>query len=278
MEASNRKIHIKTQDYFLTGEEFEIVKDENTGVLKTIPQPEQLDRYYETEDYLSHSDQSKSIFEKCYQFAKQSNLKSKINLVRSVKPSGTVLDIGAGVGDFALALQENGYKVDGVEPNQIARTVAANKGIHLKETTSDLSDHSYDVITMYHVLEHVPDIEKQKSELDRLLKKDGVLIIALPNHHSYDARFYKSYWAGYDAPRHLFHFNQLTVRKFFSPDFVLERTVPLNWDAFYVSILSARYQKKSLAFLRGLWIGLLSNMKASKSGEYSSLTYVFKRK
>lgn len=278
MEISNLKTHIKTQDYFLTGETFEIIPDAKTGVLKTTPQPQDLEKYYETTDYLSHSDQSKSIFEKCYQFAKRNNLKSKIDLMKSIKTSAKVLDIGAGAGDFALELKAHGYDVDGVEPNETARDVALQKGIHLKATTADLPDDSFDVITMYHVLEHVPDINLQKEELNRLLKKDGTLIIALPNYKSYDASYFKSFWAGYDVPRHLFHFNQDDVRKFFSIEYSLDRTVPMKWDALYVSILSARYQKRWVPFLQGLWIGWRSNLKARKSSEYSSLTYVLKRK
>lgn len=271
------KTHIKTRDHFLTSEEFEIIEDPATGVLKTVPQPDQLDKYYETEDYLSHSDQSKTVFEKCYQFAKRNNLKSKIDLMKSIKTSVKVLDIGAGAGDFALALKAHGYEVDGVEPNETARDVALQKGIDLKATTTDLPDDSFDVITMYHVLEHVPDINIQKEELNRLLKKDGTLIIALPNYKSYDASYFKSFWAGYDVPRHLYHFNRDNVRKFFSDEYTLEKTIPMKWDALYVSILSARYQKRWIPFLQGLWIGWLSNLKASKSGEYSSLTYVLKR-
>lgn len=269
---------LETQDYFLTQESYNLYKDVETGVLKTIPQPKQLSKYYKTDDYLSHSDKSSSFFEKCYQFAKSRNLKSKVRLLKNIQPHARVLDIGAGAGDLCIALKKSGYDVTGVEPNQQARDVAKHKGMTLLDNTASLPDHSFDMITMYHVLEHVSDLEIQKNELLRLLKPNGLLVVALPNYDSHDARCFKEYWAGYDVPRHTFHFNQKAIRLFFDSHFEFLKSTPLLWDAFYVSILSARYQKRKFPFLYGLGIGMFSNLKAITNSQFSSLTYVFKLK
>lgn len=269
---------IKLKDYFLTQEDFEIKKDPITEILKTVPQPDLLDRYYESEDYLSHSASQKTFFELCYNLAKTSNLRSKISLFKNYVKTGKVLDIGAGIGDLVQVLSENNYNACGVEPSAIARKVALEKGTELLENTHQLHSHSFEAISMYHVLEHVLDIEQQKKEILHLLEDEGILILALPNYNSLDAQWFKNHWAGYDVPRHLFHFNRNAVDNFFKADFELIGTHPLWFDSLYVSILSARYKKCPLPFVVGIIIGLCSNAAALFTKEYSSITYVLKKR
>lgn len=270
--------HIKLKDYFLTQEEFEIRIDEKTEILKTFPQPEQLDRYYESENYLSHSSSKKTLFERCYNWAKERNLKSKLNLFKKYVNGNEVLDIGSGIGDLGRELNQSGFHATGIEPSLNARKVALEQEINLLADSSTLLPYSFDAISMYHVLEHVPNIEKQKAEILSLLKENGILILALPNYNSLDAQWFGKYWAGYDVPRHLFHFNPKAVHNFFNAEFEIQATHPLWFDSLYVSILSARYKKWPIPFISGIIVGLCSNLSALFTKEYSSITYVLKKR
>ena len=239
---------LSVQDYFLSQEKFDLYKNESTEVLKTMPQPENLSPYYESEDYLSHDDSQNSFFAKCYKFAKGWNLKSKKSLITKYALDGKILDIGAGVGDLVSVLKNNGFDAIGYEPSEKARLFAAKNGIELLNQTDSIQANSIKLISMYHVLEHVPDYQKQIEQINYWLKENGILILALPNYNSFDAKWFKKHWAGYDTPRHLFHFNKQSVRNIFQNDFTIIDTRPMWFDSFYVSILSARYQKIKFAF------------------------------
>ncbi|OUS19206.1 methyltransferase [Nonlabens dokdonensis] len=272
------KHFLELKDHFLTQEKFDLYIDPETELIKTIPQPENLDRYYESEDYLSHDDSQDSFFARCYNFAKGFNLKSKTSLIKKFAQKGSVLDIGAGVGDLVLALKEAQLNVTGFEPSEKARAVAKNKGVDLYASLDDVDANSFQLISMYHVLEHVPDVEKQKEKILQLLKPNGVLILALPNYESFDAKYYGSYWAGYDVPRHLFHFNKKAVKSIFDKEFDIIKMQPMWFDSLYVSILSSKYKKSTFPFLSGIFIGLFSNLKAIITNEPSSITYVLKKR
>jgi len=268
---------LSVQDYFLSQEKFDLYKNESTEVLKTMPQPENLSPYYESEDYLSHDDSQNSFFAKCYKFAKGWNLKSKKSLITKYALDGKILDIGAGVGDLVSVLKNNGFDAIGYEPSEKARLFAAKNGIELLNQTDSIQANSIKLISMYHVLEHVPDYQKQIEQINYWLKEDGILILALPNYNSFDAKWFKKHWAGYDTPRHLFHFNKQSVRNIFQNNFTIIDTRPMWFDSFYVSILSARYQKIKFAFIYGIVIGFISNVMALFSKEPSSLVYVLKK-
>ncbi|AGC76552.1 methyltransferase family protein [Nonlabens dokdonensis] len=272
------KYFLELKDHFLTQEKFDLYIDPETELIKTIPQPENLDPYYESEDYLSHDDNQDSFFARCYNFAKGFNLKSKTSLIRKFAQNGSVLDIGAGVGDLVLALKEAQLSATGFEPSEKARTVARNKGVDLYASLNEVEANSFQLISMYHVLEHVPDVEKQKENILQLLKPNGVLILALPNYESFDAKYYNSYWAGYDVPRHLFHFNKKAVKSIFDKEFEIIKMQPMWFDSLYVSILSSKYKKSAFPFLSGIFIGLFSNLKAIFTNEPSSITYVLKKR
>ena len=278
MNLKFSKHFLTLKDYFLTQEEFKLYIDPETELIKTIPLPEELDHYYESEDYLSHDDTQKSFFASCYNFAKSFNLKSKTSLISGFIKKGKVLDIGAGVGDLVNALQKNGITATGFEPSEKARKVALEKGVELQPNLGAFKKHSFDLISMYHVLEHVTDVEKQKQEILQLLKPNGILVLALPNYKSFDAKFYGKYWAGYDVPRHLYHFNKKAVKSLFNKEFEIVKMKPMWFDSLYVSILSSRYQKSFSPFITGIIIGLLSNCIALFNKEPSSITYVLKKR
>jgi 2-polyprenyl-3-methyl-5-hydroxy-6-metoxy-1,4-benzoquinol methylase len=282
MDFSTSTVYIKVKDHSVSKKDFELLLHEDFQLLKTHPQPSvnDLPKYYESEDYISHTDGKRSLFEKLYQKVKAYSLKKKINLINSFHPQkGTILDIGAGTGDFLVTAQANGWQATGIEPNEKAKTIAINKGISFKNNTESIEKQRFDVITMWHVLEHVPDLEHQINELKRLLQPNGTLIIAVPNFKSFDAQHYGPYWAAFDAPRHLWHFSKTAIEKLFAKhNMKLIQIKPLFFDSFYVSLLSEKYKKGSMNFIKAFWIGWLSNQKAKKSLEYSSHIYIIKNK
>lgn len=281
MDFSKNNIYITVKDHSVSGEEFQLLLDEELQLLKTHPQPapEKLGKYYESDDYISHTDGKRSLFEKLYHAVKQKALRDKIKLIEGFQPAkGKILDIGAGTGDFLVMAKSSGWNVVGLEPNPKAKAIAEVKGVTFLNELSQMPDHSADVITMWHVLEHVPDVEAQIAELKRIVKPDGTIIIAVPNFHSYDAQHYGKFWAAYDVPRHLWHFSKIAIKKLFSEqEMELVKILPMKFDSFYVSLLSEKYKTGKMNFVKGFFIGLRSNMKAARNFEYSSHIYVINR-
>jgi 2-polyprenyl-3-methyl-5-hydroxy-6-metoxy-1,4-benzoquinol methylase len=280
MDFSTQLTFIKVKDHSVSKEEFELLLDEDLQLLKTYPQPSPslLPKYYESEDYISHTDGKRTLFEKTYQYIKNYSLKKKISLIESFHPEkGHILDIGTGTGDFLVMAKQNGWKTSGIEPSTKAKNIAIAKGVSFQENIEKIKDHQFDVITMWHVLEHVPNIKQEIKELKRILKPKGTLIIAVPNYKSFDAKHYKSFWAGYDVPRHLWHFSKNAIEKLFGlENMKLVQTLPLIFDSFYVSLLSEKYKTGSMNYFKAFWIGLRSNIKAKQSLEYSSHIYIIK--
>ncbi|MBC7439518.1 MAG: class I SAM-dependent methyltransferase, partial [Flavobacterium sp.] len=242
------------------------------------PTETELPQYYESDDYISHTDGKRTMFEKAYQYIKNIALINKLKLINNLNPEkGKLLDIGAGTGDFLLVAKKNNWQITGIEPNEKARNITINKGIFLVEKSELLEKHSFDVITMWHVLEHVSDLELQIKELKRLLKPNGTILIAVPNFNSYDAKHYGSYWAAYDVPRHLWHFSKTAIKLLFlKQDLHLQKVIPMKFDAFYVALLSEKYRKGKMNLLKAFFVGLKSNFKGSQNLEYSSHIYVIK--
>ena len=211
MNISNTKPFLKVKDYSVSGEVFELLYDSELDMLVTHPQPslEKLPSYYESKDYISHTDGKRSLFEKMYQFVKGIALKRKLKLINSQGEKGKILDIGAGVGDFLTVAKNDGWETIGIEPSEKAKAIAIKKGVSFVNHLSELENNSFNVITMWHVLEHVPDLENQIAELKRLLKPNGTILIAVPNFNSFDANYYGKFWAAFDVPIHLWHFSKI---------------------------------------------------------------------
>jgi len=280
MDFSNNNIYITVKDYSVSGEEFQLLLDEELQMLKTYPQPtlDKLGAYYESDDYISHTDGKRSLFEKLYHTVKQKALRDKIKLIEGFQPGkGNILDIGAGTGDFLVMAKSKGWEIVGLEPSQKAKASAQAKGVIFLEQLSQMPDYSADVITMWHVLEHVPDVENQIAELKRILKPGGTIIIAVPNFKSYDAQYYGKHWAAYDVPRHLWHFSKTSIKLLFAKQGMeLIKVLPMKFDSFYVSLLSEKYKTGKMNFIKGFFTGLRSNLKATQNFEYSSHIYVIK--
>ena len=282
MDVLNKKHFLTVKDHSVSKEIFELYHDETLDMLITSPQPslENLGRYYESEDYISHTDNKRSLFEKAYHFVKNIALKNKLNLINlEQSQKGRILDIGAGTGDFLLTAKNDGWETVGVEPSERAKNIAIQKGISFVNEIDALENNSFDVITMWHVLEHVPNLELQIQELKRLLKPTGTLIVAVPNFKSYDAKYYNEFWAAYDVPIHFWHFSKKAIQSLFEKvDMKLEKVLPMKFDSFYVSLLSEKYKTGKMNYISAFFIGLKSNLKASSTKEYSSHIYVLKNK
>jgi len=277
------------QDYTVSNEKFDLILDENLDMLVTSPKPkdEDLSKYYESKNYISHTDSNKSLIDKIYQVVKNYTIKKKVNLINTFKTDEkSILDIGCGTGDFLSACENSGWSVSGIEPNKKAKSIALKK-IELVNIEDDIEDllgnqnniYQFDVITMWHVLEHVPNLSEYILSLKKLLKPNGTLIIAVPNYKSYDAQYYGKFWAAYDVPRHLWHFSQKSIQLLFLKyDFQIATTLPMIFDSYYVSLLSEKNKTGISNPGYAFYIGLLSNLKAKKTKDYSSLIYVIKSK
>ncbi|MEE3225116.1 MAG: class I SAM-dependent methyltransferase [Bacteroidota bacterium] len=273
-----KKANLKIKDYSISQEEFTLVYDEVLDMFSTDPVPDNLGKYYLSENYISHTDSNEGLFEKVYQWVKNYMLKKKVKLISSYVEKGTLLDIGAGTGDFLNQAKKSGWEVTGIEPSAAARKRAFEKGINLFEEEAEVGERKFDVITMWHVLEHVPNVEKQIEWIKNHLSIGGVLIVAVPNFNSYDAKYYKKFWAAWDVPRHLHHFSSKSIKTLFEKNgFSLIEQKPLIFDSFYVSLLSEKYKSTSLIKpVSAFMIGLRSNWRAQQTKEYSSIIYVLK--
>ena len=241
------------------------------------PSLEKLPSYYESDDYISHTDGKRSVFEKMYHFIKGIALKKKLKLINSQGVKGKLLDIGAGTGDFLTVAKNDGWQTVGIEPSAKAKEIAIKKGVNFAQDLASLESNSFDIITMWHVLEHVPNLEEYISELKRLIKPSGTIIIAVPNFKSYDAKYYGEFWAAFDVPRHLWHFSKTAIQKLFANENLkLVDVLPMKFDSFYVSLLSEKYKNGKMNFLKAFWIGLKSNQYGNRKKEHSSHIYVIK--
>ena len=274
---------IRDRDHSVSNEVFELVYDQAYDMFRTSPQPskEDLNKYYESLDYISHTDTKRNFIEYIYHVVRSYATNKKVQLITNLNSGKSLLDIGCGTGDFLVSAKRNNWKTIGIEPNEGARELAKNK---LGNTVFDsdhlgkLEPHSFDVITLWHVLEHLPDLEEHLSLFKSLLKTNGRLIIAVPNYKSYDAYMYKSFWAAYDVPRHLWHFSQSSIDRLFKNIAMsVEQIKPMKFDAYYVALLSEKYKTGTSNFLKALYSGFLSNKKAKKTNEYSSLIYIIKK-
>ena len=276
------------KDYTVSHQDFQIQRCTACNFKFTSPRPEDgdLGKYYKAEDYISHSDTKKGLVNKLYHTVRSYTLIKKLQLVmqHTKLKSGKILDYGAGTGAFLNTCKTNKWDALGIEPDDTARKVMADKfGItsfsSLAEAKQNPSFSGFDVITAWHVLEHVPDLQETISSLKGALKDKGIFIVAVPNPESHDAKCYKQFWAAYDLPRHLWHFSPKDMEALMKEQgFNLIKTLPMVFDSFYVSMLSEKYKTRSNGLVKAFMRGLISNIKANKTGkEFSSQIYVFKK-
>ena len=280
MKDHQKNTEITTKDFLVTGESFDLLIDAKRDMLITSPQPkaEDLAKYYESDAYISHTDSKAGIMASLYQNVKKYSLALKLRLIQTLNgTSGSLLDIGAGTGDFLKLAKDNGWIVEGIEPNENASNLAKQKDLKIYETIDLLSGQTFDVVTLWHVLEHLPELEIMIQKIEALIKPGGTLIVAVPNFKSYDANYYKKYWAAYDTPRHLWHFSKTAMTRIFSSSMTLVKIKPMIFDSFYVSLLSEKYKTGKSFSIKALFVGLWSNLVALNSKEYSSHIYCYKK-
>ena len=280
-----KRLHLKTKDYSVTGEEFQLLYNDDLEMLETFPRPslDKLPDYYKSDDYISHTDNQSNLIEKVYHLVRWVSIRKKLRLANSFKSGGkNLLDVGCGTGDFLKIAHKNGWEIMGIEPNDKARQIAnkkTNKHVYGAEEFQKIKNDGFDAITLWHVFEHLFNPEEQLSIFKSLLKDNGSIIIAVPNFKSYDSNYYKNFWAAYDVPRHLWHFSKASMRNLTEKSGLkIVATLPMRFDAFYISLLSEKYKNGTMNPLRAFRVGWLSNFKARKSREYSSLIYVIKKR
>lgn len=270
-------------DHLVSGESFAINECVQCSFRFTNPRPvdEDLNKYYKSQDYISHTNKAKSLIHILYKAVRRYTLQRKLRLINSFCKTGNILDVGCGTGEFLHICSKKGWNISGVESDENARVQSEKLlNITIHESLFSLKkENTYQIITLWHVLEHLPDLNGSITHLTKLLTARGRLFIALPNFDSYDAKKYRDFWAGYDVPRHLYHFNQSTFLRLLKKHHLrIERIVPMRFDAFYVSLLSEKYKNKYFNYIRSFITGCSSNSYARKNNlNYSSLIYIVKK-
>lgn len=274
------------KDYTVSQENFTLIKCQQCHFVITSPRPDDgtLGRYYLSEDYISHTNEAKSLIDKIYLVARNYTLawKRKLILKHTNRVDGKLLDYGCGTGAFIHAATQDDWKTFGVEPSKEAREEAQRvTQTKLYESLKDIDAHNFDAITLWHVLEHVPDLNDLLQKLKSILSENGTMFIAVPNHLSWDGDNYKQYWAGYDVPRHLWHFSHETMKALLENNGLrLNQIIPMKLDSFYISLLSEKYKRGNITIpgmLKAFTNGLKSNILAKRNGQYSSLIYIVKK-
>lgn len=275
------------RDYYATGEEFELFKCEACSFLFTqdFPSEDTNDSYYDTAEYISHSNTDKGLTNKLYHVVRRKMLAKKINLIEkhSKTSARTLLEIGSGTGFFLSETIKKGWISKGVEKNKFARDFALNNfglTIDSPEMLNRFEEASFGIIALWHVLEHLEKLNETLDRVNKLLVRNGSIFIAVPNANSVDSEYYKEFWAAYDVPRHLWHFTPDTMKIIAEKHgLAIEAQYPMPFDAFYVSILSEKYKKNRFAFVKGIFIGLTAYFKSwGRAEKSSSVIYVLKKK
>ncbi len=285
-DSSKIGTYLHGKDFFSSGEDFDIVQCESCGFkfTKDFPDDESISSYYDSPDYISHSNTRKGLVNSIYHWVRSLMLNKKTSLVNYYSANkGKLLDIGCGTGYFAGKMKQNGWKVLAIEKNpQVREFVKATWGIEVQDSDQLLKfpEKEIDVITLWHVLEHLEQLNETMKQLHLILKDKGTLIIALPNSDSYDAKVYKKFWAAYDLPRHLWHFCPSTFNHLAEQHgFKIVQTVRMPFDIFYIALLSEKYAKRPMALIRAIYHGMFGWLKSLTNAENtSSLIYVLKKK
>ena len=283
---SEQTVHLyNCTDYLVSKEVFDLYKCRNCTFIYTLNPPleNEIGTYYQSTNYISHSNTTKGVVNKLYHLVRAYMLKKKGNIIEKYSPKGNLLDVGAGIGLFADEMKKRGWTVEGIEKSENARKFAFSEfNIDLKDVSywANIKDKSKDVITLWHVLEHIYDLDNIWFELKRVLKDDGCIVIALPNSSSYDANHYKKNWAAFDVPRHLWHYNPKSFKiDAAQHEFDIINQIKMNFDGFYISMLSEQNIGSKQHIIKGVYFGLIGWAKAliNKSNS-SSIIYVLHKR
>ncbi|WP_109833058.1 class I SAM-dependent methyltransferase [Reichenbachiella versicolor] len=268
-------------DHTVSQESFAIMQCINCNLLLTSPRPnkQSIGKYYQSEEYISHKNKGNNLTNRIYKVARWFTLRRKTKLLASLSEGRKILDYGCGAGTLLEHLNKQGWKTTGIEPDDETRQkIIEETDLTILKSHEDLNTKKFDIVTLWHVLEHVHDLNSTLKKLTEVLKRKGTLLIAVPNHNSHDREYYKENWAAYDVPRHLYHFTPDTITELLKAHkFKLKKTIPMKLDAYYVSLLSEKIATGKSNYLKAFIRGLISNKFAKQNNNYSSLIYVFKR-
>jgi 2-polyprenyl-3-methyl-5-hydroxy-6-metoxy-1,4-benzoquinol methylase len=276
---------LEVKDHFLSGATFNIVQCDGCGFKFVNPRPDQneIGVFYQSAEYISHDTGKADFFTWLYKRARSIAIKGKHQLVKKYATGSRLLDIGCGTGEFLSYCQDQGMEVAGIEPNEKARSFAkSQKGISVEKgfPETGVTRHQFDCITMWHVLEHVHDLHEYMENIRSLLTENGTFIVAVPNSNSWDAAFYKEFWAAYDVPRHLYHFNKKTMGRLADQyGFHITAMFPQKMDAYYVSLLSEKYKTGRSGYFKAAINGFWSNfVSGSQNRGHSSQIFILAQK
>jgi len=278
--------HLMCRDHFLSGEEFELVKCSSCSFVFTQDHPDEnhSEKYYDSAEYASHHADNKGPLNKIYRIVRGIMLRRKRKLIRNItgKDKGKLLDIGSGSGHFLLEMKKSGWDVSGIEINNKARNLSVNMfnlNVIAPEYLNSLHSEIYDCITLWHVLEHFHEPFSYAHEIYRLLKPGGICITAIPNCTSYDAEHFSVFWAAWDVPRHIWHFNPDNFKLFMEKTGLnLFKIKSLPFDVFYISVLSEKYRGRRLYFITGILISFTFFVRALyHKSRSSSLLYILRK-
>ncbi len=283
------KSFLSCVDYTVSRETFKIVQCDNCGFRFTNPRPDEkeIGKYYQSEEYISHSDTRRGLVNVLYQIVRNHTINQKVKLINRISLNSefqapNLLDIGCGTGEFLNACKESGWQITGIEPSEIARKNAEQKYNIIplpQEKLFEINEKKFNVITLWHVLEHIYQLDKTIEQIGKILSDDGVLVVAVPNCNSFDAKKYGVYWSAWDLPRHIYHFTKKDIEKKFNKYGIrLKEVIPMKFDSYYVSLLSEKYKNGSTNLLSGFWNGLKSNLMAKENETgFSSQIYILQR-
>ena len=274
--VEQKETHIEVVDHFLTKETFKIQKTLLPGLLQTHPFPSknEIQKYYSSDKYISHDSAGSGTFHFIYRLIRRINFWFKTRLISKKELFGELLDFGSGDQYFKQQLQRRNYNVFGIDPLK----PNPSKQVFDSVFNNSLDNKKFSCITAWHSLEHVHELENVVKRFYQILDDNGIVIVAVPNYRSFDAKHYKSFWAAYDAPRHLWHFDKQSIKKVFNNHgFSFMKSTPLLFDAYYVSLLSEKYKKSRFTIFNSIMVGTISNIKAFFTKEYSSNIFVFKK-
>jgi len=195
----------------LLAKEYEILRCSACGMGYTRPVPtrEELAILY-SGDY--HAPERATRFGRCAEFLRRLFLAHRFKLIAQEVKGGALLDYGCGNGEFVEYARGEAVDAVGIEPNYPASSR------FVKNSTNELPpDARYDLITLWHVLEHIERPEEELRALAGRLADNGRIFISVPNFRSWEARFGKRMWFHLDAPRHICHYTprslELVMRK-----------------------------------------------------------------